>query len=74
MPQVMKLYTEEVSSKFDGLARYELPKKLIILHREFDLNADEITPKLSVRRKVIEQHFADQIEAAYADKEHANGG
>ena len=74
MPQVMKLYTEEVSSKFDGLARYELPKKLIILHREFDLNAGEITPKLSVRRKVIEQHFADQIEAAYADKEHANGG
>jgi long-chain acyl-CoA synthetase len=73
MPQVTKLYADEILPRFEGLARYELPKKFIILHREFDLNAGEITPKLSVRRKVIEEHFADKIEAAYADKENAPG-
>jgi long-chain acyl-CoA synthetase len=74
LPQVQKLFDDEVLPRFDGLARYELPKKLIILHREFDLNAGEITPKLSVRRKVIEERFRDQIEGAYSDKENVTAG
>jgi long-chain acyl-CoA synthetase len=69
LPEVATLYEEEVLHRLDGLARYETPKKLIILPREFDLNAGEITPKLSVRRKVVEEHFRDRIEAAYAAKE-----
>jgi long-chain acyl-CoA synthetase len=67
LPEVQALYDEEVMRRFSDLARYEQPKKIIILERELDLNAGEITPKLSVRRRVVEERFRDEIERAYAD-------
>lgn len=73
LPAVQALYEDEVTRKLEGLARYETPKKIIVLEREFDLNAGEITPKLSVRRRVVEEHFKARIEAAYADKEAVAG-
>ena len=69
LPQVQALYQEEVARKLEGLARFETPKKIIVLEREFSLDKGEITPKLSVRRKVVEENFRQQIESAYADKE-----
>ncbi|HET9439012.1 MAG TPA: long-chain fatty acid--CoA ligase [Longimicrobiales bacterium] len=74
LPEVEALYQEEVMRKLEGLARYESPKKIVLLEREFDLNAGEITPKLSVRRRVVEEHFRAQIESAYADKDIAAAG
>jgi long-chain acyl-CoA synthetase len=68
---VQALLDEEVMTKLEGLARYETPKKIVLLEREFDLNQGEITPKLSVRRRVVEEHFRDKIEGAYAEKEAA---
>jgi long-chain acyl-CoA synthetase len=67
LPEVQALYDDEVMRRFSDLARYEQPKKIIILERELDLNAGEITPKLSVRRRVVEERFRDEIERAYAD-------
>jgi long-chain acyl-CoA synthetase len=66
-PQVHAKIEEEVTRRWQGLARFETPKKILVLPREFDLAAGEITPKLSVRRHVVEQHFKDAIEALYAD-------
>jgi long-subunit acyl-CoA synthetase (AMP-forming) len=44
-----------------------------VLPRELELAAGEITPKLSVRRHVVEKTFLPQIEALYAagQPEHA---
>jgi len=71
LPEVQALFDEEVMRKLEGLARYETPKKIVLLEREFDLNQGEITPKLSVRRRIVEEHFRDKIEGAYAEKEPA---
>ena len=68
-PAVQTLYDEEVMRKLEDLARFEKPKKIVILPREFDLNKGEITPKLSVRRRVVEEHFKQQIEGAYQEHE-----
>ncbi len=73
LPEVQALYQEEVTRQLQGFARYELPKKYIVLERELDLNKGEITPKLSVRRRVVEDHFREKIESAYADKEVSTG-
>jgi long-chain acyl-CoA synthetase len=72
LKEVQALYDEEVMRKLQSLARYEAPKKIVLLPREFDLNRGEITPKLSVRRRVVEESFRTQIENAYADKESAS--
>ncbi|MGQ0561746.1 MAG: AMP-dependent synthetase/ligase, partial [Gemmatimonadota bacterium] len=58
---------DEVKRRLEGLARYEVPKKILVLPREFDLTKGEITPKLSVRRHVVEKNYQAEIEALYAE-------
>lgn len=67
LPQVRALYEQEVNARMGEFAHYEIPKKIFVLPREFDLAKGEITPKLSVRRKVVEANFQDEIESLYAD-------
>ena len=51
----------------DGRSRYEQIKRFRILSRDFSLEHDELTPTLKIRRKVILEHFAEDVEALYAD-------
>ena len=46
---------------------YEKPKKVLVLPREFSIDAGEITPKLSIKRRVVEDHYSADIEALYAE-------
>jgi long-chain acyl-CoA synthetase len=64
-PSVRVKYEEEVAARTASFARYEKPKKVLVLPREFSLDRGEITPKLSIKRKVVEDHYAPQIEALY---------
>ena len=56
---------EEANARLSELARYEMPKKFLILDREFELDRGEITPKMSLKRRVIEDHFREGIEGLY---------
>jgi len=47
------------------LAHFEMPKKFLILPRDFSVDADELTPTLKVKRRVVEAHFHDQIDRLY---------
>ncbi len=66
-PAVRAKYEEEVAARTESFARYERPKKVIVLPREFSIDAGEITPKLSIKRRVVEEHYAQEIEAMYAE-------
>lgn len=58
---------EEIDRISEGqLARYEQLKKFALLPHEFTIENNEITPKLSMKRKVINERYATQIEAMYA--------
>ncbi len=46
-------------------SRYEQIKKFDILPRDFTMEADELTPTLKLKRRVCQEHFADEIEALY---------
>ena len=45
--------------------RWETIKKFTILDRDLSEEDGELTASLKVKRKVVEEHFADQIEAMY---------
>jgi len=47
--------------------RVEQIKKFAIVQREFSLEEGEVTPTLKLRRRVIHDHFAAEIEQLYAD-------
>jgi long-chain acyl-CoA synthetase len=45
--------------------RVEQIKRFVILPREFTQDQGEVTPTLKLRRSVIHEHFADEIEKLY---------
>jgi long-chain acyl-CoA synthetase len=66
-PRVSEKLLAEITARLDGFARFELPKKVLPLAREFSLERGEITPSLKVKRRVVEDLYRDQIEAMYAE-------
>ncbi len=47
------------------LAQVETIKKFTILKRPFSIDDGELTPTLKIKRKVVNEHFATEIEAMY---------
>jgi long-chain acyl-CoA synthetase len=47
-------------------SRFEQIRRFAILPRDFSAEAGEVTPTLKLRRRVCEEHFADEIERLYA--------
>ena len=55
------------SSNLDPLSlSLNLEANVIVRDRGFTIEAGELTPKLTLRRKTIEEHFAAEIAAMYA--------
>jgi long-chain acyl-CoA synthetase len=48
-------------------ASFEQVKRFAILPRDFSAEEDEVTPTMKLRRKIVGEHFADEIDALYAD-------
>jgi long-chain acyl-CoA synthetase len=47
-------------------ASFEQIKRFAILDRDFSPDHDEVTPTLKLKRNVVAEHFADEIEELYA--------
>ena len=58
----------EVDRATPSLAPYEKIKKVALLGREFEIERDELTPSLKVKRNNIENDYRDLIEAMYAEE------
>jgi long-chain acyl-CoA synthetase len=57
-------HVETVNAQF---ARVEGVKKFCVLPRSLTLEDGELTPTLKMKRKVVYEHFAREIEAMYAE-------
>jgi long-chain acyl-CoA synthetase len=57
----------EVLGLVAGLARFEQPKKIGLLGEEFTVESGELTPTLKVKRRVVEERYADVIESLYRE-------
>ena len=66
-PQVIELFEREVETAMEPFARYEQVRKFVLLPREFTIDEGELTPTLKVKRKVVFDHFGEEIESLYAD-------
>jgi len=56
-----------VESVNGELAHFEQIRRFAILPRDFSAEENELTPTLKLKRRVCEEHFADEIEELYAD-------
>jgi long-subunit acyl-CoA synthetase (AMP-forming) len=65
--QVFRAYLEQqVEGVNATLARYETIKRFAILPQELSIEGGELTPTMKLKRRVIHQKYADEIERLYA--------
>ncbi len=65
-PEVLYLYRQRIDERLASVSRYEQVREFTLLTRGFTLEAGELTPKLTLRRREIAAHFAAEIAALYA--------
>ncbi len=65
-PRVLELYKELVESFNKFFNHVEQIKKFELLSHEWTIDTGEMTPKMSLKRKVVMEKFKDAIERIYA--------
>jgi long-chain acyl-CoA synthetase len=58
-PRVHQHMEEQVFGQLGDLARYETPKKIGLLEREFTIEGGILTPNQKVRRRVVGERFGE---------------
>jgi long-chain acyl-CoA synthetase len=61
-----EMIAEHVAQLNERLNRWETVKRFAILPRDLSIEDGELTPSLKVKRRVVEQTFAKDIEKMYA--------
>ena len=64
-PRALALIERRIHDRLVDLSPYEQIGRFTLIDRPFSLERNEMTPKLSLRRTVIEANFSDQIELMY---------
>jgi long-chain acyl-CoA synthetase len=68
IPEVRARIERELDKANEALAQYEKIKKFELLPREWTIEQGELTPKLSLKRKIIMQNNIDAYQKIYAQK------
>jgi len=66
--RVKQIYQTEIDRFNRNLDRQEKIRRFALLPRDFTIDADEITPSLKVKRKMIDKKYKDIIDQLYADE------
>jgi len=66
-PEIQKLMQEEIDRHQAEFARFEKVKKFILLPQPLSIEKGELTPSLKIKRKVVEEHYKDQINRLYQE-------
>lgn len=67
-PEVLALYRQRIDAQLAGVGHCEQIGRFTLIGRGFTAEHDELTPTLKLRRSVIQQHFAAEIEAMYTEE------
>lgn len=65
--KIKGLYQMVLDEVNKNLAKYETIKKFILRAEAFTIESGELTPKLSIKRKIVHEKNKDEIEALYAE-------
>lgn len=70
---VIDKFNRIISNLGADFGKWEQVKRIALLSKEFSIDGGELTPKLSLKRKVILEKNADKIEKIYKDAENYKG-
>jgi len=67
LPDVQAKMEREVVGGLRDLAKFEMPKKVVLIERDFTIESGELTPTLKVKRRAVEKNYKQLIERVYAE-------
>ncbi len=73
LPDLQAKMEREVMGGLRGLAKFEMPKKVLLIERDFTIESGELTPSLKVKRRQVEKNYRDLIDRAYREAEQTPG-
>ena len=62
---VRSFLAREVHKQTHGLATYEQIRRIVVVPREFTVEGGELSPSMKIKRRVVEERYAREIELAY---------
>jgi long-chain acyl-CoA synthetase len=65
LPEINSLIDQEINSIQKDLANFERVRRFTLLEKQFSIEEGELTPTQKVRRKVIEERYANLIDTMY---------
>jgi long-chain acyl-CoA synthetase len=65
-PALTELMLDEIRQRQSAYAEFERVRKCCVLAEPLSVERGELTPTLKMKRRVIEEHFRDQLERLYA--------
>jgi len=65
--EIKSFLQEEVDRCTPNLAPYEKIKKIILLEKDFEIEKEELTPTLKVKRNKVEEKYKTLIDALYKE-------
>jgi long-chain acyl-CoA synthetase len=65
LPEVYQIIEKDIATLQRNLANYERIRKFVILEKPFTIEGGELTPTLKVKRKLVEERYADLINGMY---------
>jgi long-chain acyl-CoA synthetase len=65
--EIKRLLLEAIDKATPDLASYEKIKKIILLDRDFEIDREEMTPTLKVKRNKVEEKYKELIDALYRE-------
>jgi long-chain acyl-CoA synthetase len=68
-PEIVSFYNDKLKMLMNDYARVEQIRRFTILPKEFSIETGELTPTLKIKRKVVSQNFAHEIEGMYKDSD-----
>jgi long-chain acyl-CoA synthetase len=63
----------EVMGGLRGLAKFEMPKKVVLIDRDFTIESGELTPSLKVKRRQVEKNYRELIDRVYREADPTAG-
>ena len=68
-PQIIKVIADSIEELQADLAHYEKVKRFVLLPESFSMEKGELTNTLKVKRRVVYEKYAKEIEQMYAETE-----
>ncbi len=62
---VLTFLTTEVEKQTADLATFEQIRRIVVIPQEFTVESGHLSPAMKIKRRVVEQQYADEIDRAY---------